>query len=95
MPLGSLTTTYSLKVNTTLVPCTGTETEPTAGVTLLTTGGMVSLRPPVGACVVLAHDGWKTESTRSVIAGTKGKNLVRNFFIADRVYSKIRLRSRF
>lgn len=95
MPFGSLTVTYSSNVNATLVPCTGTETAPGRGTTLLTTGGIVSLSPPVGACVVLAHDGWKTESTRSVIAGTKGKNLVRNFFIADRVYSKIRLRSRF
>ena len=80
MPLGSLTVTYSSKVKTTLVPCTGTEAVPGAGTTLLITGGKVSFAPPVGACVVLAHDGWKTDSARSAAAGIMGKNLESIFF---------------
>ncbi len=95
MPLGSFTTTYSLKVKTTFVPWTGTDTAPKAGDTLLTTGGSVSLSPPVGACVVFAHEGWNTDKTNSAAAGIRGKNFERKFFIEDRVYSKIRLRFRF
>ena len=81
MPLGSLTVTYSLNVNTTSVPLTGTFTVPGLGLTLTMEGGMVSFSPPVGAWVVFAQECENIVDRMMIAAGIKGKNLERNFFI--------------
>ena len=81
MLLGSLTVTYSLKVKVTFVPLTGTLVVPGFGETLTTTGGIVSLNPPVGAWVVFAQEWENMEEMITTAAGIRGRNLVRDLFI--------------
>ena len=72
MFLPSLTTTYSLNLNFSLVPWTGTPVLPGRGVTLTSIGGMVSFGPPVGGVVVLAQECEKKAPPNIRAAGTSG-----------------------
>ena len=80
--LGSVTFTYSLKVNTILVLWRGTLTEPGKGNIFLITGGMVSLSPPVGGVVVLAQPWEKVTLMSTMATGIRGKYFERNFLIS-------------
>ena len=64
--------TYSLKVKTILAPLVGTIVVPGRGDISTITGGMVSLRPPEGACVVFAHPQLKKRGTRQIAAAIRG-----------------------
>ena len=72
MPFGSLTVTYSLKVMTIFALCTGTLTVPGNGEILVMTGGIVSLSPPLGGVVVLAHEWENIIAPRTSATGTAG-----------------------
>ena len=72
MPFASLTVTYSLKVMTICVLCTGTLTVPGNGEILVMTGGIVSLSPPLGGVVVLAHEWENIIAPRTSATGTAG-----------------------
>ena len=78
MFFGFLMVTYSSKRNTSLV-FTGTLTLPGRGLMPMMSGGMVSLRPPVGACVVLAQEWTKIigrKMAAEIITGMNFLNLV-------------------
>jgi hypothetical protein len=45
------------------------------------TGGIVSLGPPLGGVVVLAHEWEKIIAPRIKATGTPGINILSNFFI--------------
>lgn len=81
MPLGSFTCTYSLKVNTISVLCTGTPVAPGRGLSPMITGGMVSFFPPEGGVVVLAHDGENIMDPMTKATGSTGKYLDNIFLI--------------
>ena len=77
MPVASLIFTYSLKVNTSLVLCNPTFTVPGKGVTLVSTGGMVSLGPPEGGVVVLAQPCGNMSEPSMRAAGMSGSSFFR------------------
>ena len=56
MSVAVLTTVYSLYCSVTFPPKVGKEVVPLSGVILTSTGGRVSLGPPLGAVVVLAQE---------------------------------------
>ena len=68
--------TYSLKVNLMEVLCTGTFTAPGKGDIFTITGGMVSLGPPEGEAVVLAHPDGNIREPITRAAGIRGRNLL-------------------
>ena len=73
-----LTVTYSLNVKVKVVPCTGTFTDMCLGEKATIVGGIVSLAPPEGAWVVLAHECENNIDPRTRATGTAGTSRVSN-----------------
>lgn len=74
-----LIVTYSLKVNSNFAPVRGTFVVPGSGFMSMIYGGIVSLSPPVGACVVLAQECMKNIGASAKAASMSGMS----FFILD------------
>ena len=81
MFLGLLTLTYSSNVNSNFAPSSGTPMTYGRGSILTITGGMVSLRPPVGAWEVLAQECENIAPQIIRSTGNTGKYLFQNSFI--------------
>lgn len=74
MPLAFFIVTYSLKVNSILAFSRGKFVAPGKGLMPVIIGGMVSLRPPVGAWVVLAQEGLNIIGSSTIALARSGIN---------------------
>ena len=72
--------TNSSKVKTSFVSFTGTFTDMFAGEKATMRGGMVSFLPPVGACVVFAHECENSMEPSTRATGKAGTSLVSVLF---------------